>query len=97
MTHFEELRIYQDNVELKNNVTVKVCDRTVVKDSTTGEHVKVKLDGSQDEKRSESQMLILGMGYKLGKQYRIEGYTYTFILNEFADLQKLIKPDRVHV
>jgi len=42
-------------------------------------------------------MLMMGMGYTIGRQYRIEGYTFTFILNEFADLQEMIKLDKRHV
>lgn len=68
-----------------------------MKDTREGEHVKVKLDGHQEELRSESQLLIMGMGYTIGRQYRVEGYTYTFILNEFADLQEMIKLEKKHV
>ncbi|TNV81227.1 hypothetical protein FGO68_gene2051 [Halteria grandinella] len=96
-THHEEMRLYMDNVDCRNGVTVKICDRTVVRDAREGEYVTVKLDGMQGERRSESQMMITGMGYKLARQYRIEGYSFTFIMNEFADLQEMIKLDRRHI
>jgi hypothetical protein len=92
----EEVILYDDKIDCINNATVKVCDRTKFKD-TKGETVRIFLGGDREEMMSESQLMILGMGYTKMREYAIQGYSYTFFLNDFADLSEMITPDRKHI
>ena len=68
--------MYQNNIDNIDGVTVKICDR-------------ITLD-MEAQTASEAEIFIIGSGYERAKDYRTEGNTYTFLLNEFADLKELI-------
>lgn len=93
----DELRMYLDNIELKNGVTVKICDRTIIKESASEDFSLVQLNEHQEMQVTEAEMLIRGSGYEVKRSYSTEGETYTFIMNEFADLQEMIHLDRRHI
>ena len=78
----DEIKLYRDILEVKNEVTVKICDR-----------IKVK---GEEAVEDQVETFIMGTGYEKCKDYRTEGFRYTFILNEFSDLLELIPKDQQH-